>query len=374
MASSILNSDDGVISGVAGIKATGGDDGVLVFQSKGTETAQINTDKQIVAAAGTASLPVLTTTGDLNTGIYFPAADTIGFVEGGAEAMRIDSDGDLIVGGTSTTAKFAVANNTNDGTSNSKQYAVFGAATTYLNSDATNIWGVGLGELQIQNGTSARPAMLSLGGSLATGEGLGVINFFRSGNTANYRSRAQIASTVTNTGTADQHGGILRFSTADDGATNPSIRMTISQNGNLSLFGQASGAGTSTLKYAHATSGLVTFDTSSRFVKENIEDSPYGLAEIMRLQPRKYFRIDDQKDEIGFVADEVQDVLPEFVPLCAKSVITRNPEDTEIIPSAVSYDRITAVLTKAIQELKAELDEAKTRIAALEAQPTSSGE
>jgi hypothetical protein len=33
--------------------------------------------------AGTNSAPALTTTGDTNTGIYFPAADTVGFAEGG---------------------------------------------------------------------------------------------------------------------------------------------------------------------------------------------------------------------------------------------------------------------------------------------------
>jgi len=104
MPSSIINSDDGVVSGTSGLKSSGGDDGVLVFQSKGTETARINTDKQIVAAAGTNSLPALTTTGDLNTGIYFPAADTIGFVEGGAEAMRIDSSGNVLVGITTARA------------------------------------------------------------------------------------------------------------------------------------------------------------------------------------------------------------------------------------------------------------------------------
>lgn len=93
MPSSILNSDDGVISGTSGLKSTGGDDGVLVFQSKGTETARINTDKQIVAAAGTASLPVLTTTGDVNTGIYFPAADNIGFATGGTIRGRWTTDG-----------------------------------------------------------------------------------------------------------------------------------------------------------------------------------------------------------------------------------------------------------------------------------------
>jgi hypothetical protein len=104
MASSILNSDDGVISGTSGLKSTGGDDGNLVFQSKGTETARINTDKQIVAAAGTASLPIYSTTGDLNTGIFFPAADTIAFAEGGAEAMRIDSSGNVLVGITTARA------------------------------------------------------------------------------------------------------------------------------------------------------------------------------------------------------------------------------------------------------------------------------
>jgi hypothetical protein len=49
-------------------------------------------------SAGSAAAPAITTTGDTNTGIFFPAADTIAFSEGGAEAMRIDSSGNLGLG------------------------------------------------------------------------------------------------------------------------------------------------------------------------------------------------------------------------------------------------------------------------------------
>jgi hypothetical protein len=49
-------------------------------------------------SAGTVSAPAITTTGDTNTGIFFPAADTIAFTEGGAESMRIDSAGNLGIG------------------------------------------------------------------------------------------------------------------------------------------------------------------------------------------------------------------------------------------------------------------------------------
>jgi hypothetical protein len=46
---------------------------------------------------GSAATPAIRGT-DTNTGIFFPAADTIAFSEGGAEAMRIDSSGSVIVG------------------------------------------------------------------------------------------------------------------------------------------------------------------------------------------------------------------------------------------------------------------------------------
>jgi hypothetical protein len=47
-------------------------------------------------SAGSASTPSITTSGDTNTGMFFPAADTIAFAEGGVEAMRIDSSANLL--------------------------------------------------------------------------------------------------------------------------------------------------------------------------------------------------------------------------------------------------------------------------------------
>lgn len=52
----------------------------------------------IAFGAGTVSLPSITFTGDTNTGIYSPAADTIAFTEGGVESMRITSNGDVGIG------------------------------------------------------------------------------------------------------------------------------------------------------------------------------------------------------------------------------------------------------------------------------------
>jgi len=105
--------------GAPALSATGGDTNIgIALTPKGTGG--------VVFPAGAVGTPAITTTGDTNTGIFFPAADTIGFSEGGAEAMRITSAGDLLLGANSGGGKFSVTgtgssgwvqNNINSGTS-----------------------------------------------------------------------------------------------------------------------------------------------------------------------------------------------------------------------------------------------------------------
>ena len=57
-------------------------------------TLVLNGTTGVSAVDGSASTPAIQGN-DTNTGMFFPAADTIAFAEGGAEVMRIDSSGNL---------------------------------------------------------------------------------------------------------------------------------------------------------------------------------------------------------------------------------------------------------------------------------------
>ena len=84
--------------------STGDTTGELVLKTNGTTTAiTIDTSQnvavvgQIVAAAGTALLPSITTTGDVNTGIFFSAANTVDIATDGVARAQINSAGDFAI-------------------------------------------------------------------------------------------------------------------------------------------------------------------------------------------------------------------------------------------------------------------------------------
>lgn len=72
----------------------------LTLQTNSTTALTIDSSQRAAFVAGTAALPAITTTGDTNTGIFFPAADTIAFAEGGSEIMRIHSSGGVSINNT----------------------------------------------------------------------------------------------------------------------------------------------------------------------------------------------------------------------------------------------------------------------------------
>ena len=60
-------------------------------------------------AAGTVALPSITTSGDTNTGVYFPAADTVGITTGGAQRGAFSSTGLAVTGAISATGDISAA-------------------------------------------------------------------------------------------------------------------------------------------------------------------------------------------------------------------------------------------------------------------------
>jgi hypothetical protein len=68
---------------------------IVGISTGGTERMRINASGQAEFAAGTAALPAISTTGDTNTGIFFSAADTIDFAEGGVATGQFDSSGNF---------------------------------------------------------------------------------------------------------------------------------------------------------------------------------------------------------------------------------------------------------------------------------------
>ena len=114
---------------------------------------------------------------------------------------------------------------------------------------------------------------------------------------------------------------------------------------------------------AHA---FVTFSDSR--VKSNIQTLTYGLDIVKQLKPSQYkhhnsikengqfIKQDEGANDIGFIAQEVLPLIPEVVSV---------PKDTDKDLYSISYPKLTAVLTKAIQEQQALIESQATTIADL---------
>ena len=100
-----------------------------------------------------------------------------------------------------------------------------------------------------------------------------------------------------------------------------------------------------------ASSGSISSDKK---LKKNIVDVSYGLDDILKLRGVEFDWKEklDGKHDIGFIAQEVEEVIPELV----KEVEGLNDEESHLV---VNYTNVIPVLVEAIKELKAEIEELK---------------
>jgi hypothetical protein len=80
-----------------------------------SDTGNVAFTGNIAFPAGSASSPSITAVGDTNTGIFFPAADTIALTEGGTEVVRISSTANVGIDQTSPSEKLDIWANRNSG-------------------------------------------------------------------------------------------------------------------------------------------------------------------------------------------------------------------------------------------------------------------
>jgi hypothetical protein len=111
-----------------------------------------------------------------------------------------------------------------------------------------------------------------------------------------------------------------------------------------------------------APTGTNIYNPSDIRLKQNVTTITDGLNKVMELNPIKFnwiegFSPDEQgKDMLGFIAQEVQNIVPEAVEGFSDGSSLIVGETTVENPLRVNEKFIIPVLVKAIQELKAEND------------------
>ena len=260
--------------------------GTGVTTSTGTGSVVLNTSPTLVTPTlgaasatsianglGAVGTPSYTFTGDTNTGMWSPAADTLAFSEGGVEVMRIDSAGFVGIGTSSPGAKLNVVDNsasvalriTQTGAGNALvvEDSANPDATPFLIDSAGNVVLGHTSSLSIAGRTSllqtyganlyagvrynsasgagasfnfarSRSATIGSFGVVSANDAIASINFSGDDGTAFVDAASIIASVDGTPGTGDMPGR-LQFLTTADGASTPTERMRIDSSGNVGI-------------------------------------------------------------------------------------------------------------------------------------------
>lgn len=281
---------------------------------------------------GSAATPAIRGT-DANTGIFFPAADTIAFAEGGAEVARFDSSGNLGIGTSSPGDRIHAAASVAAGLS-LQATGTGGSTWRFLSTD--NAASIGGGYLGFNNG-SYRMVIDSSGNLLV-------------GTTSNIAKLGVVFDGNSN------NGCVLRTSTNASGAGFLYFQQDTNTCGSVVRVG---------------TTSAVTYSSTSDYrLKENVMPMTNGLDKVSRLKPVTYTWKQGGESAEGFIAHELAEVCPDAVVGTKDQVETYIDEDgnEQTRPKYQSIDTsfLVATLTAAIQELNAKVEAQAVRIAELE--------
>ena len=157
---------------------------------------------------------------------------------------------------------------------------------------------------------------------------------------------AKPALVLGNSTTADS-SVVLTLIKAGGTASTSQLYQSFSYNSGSNGNGGISGNGDSQAAF---------YTTSDARLKENIVDLPSQLSNIMALRPVEFDYKASKGHQIGFIAQEVQEIYPDLI-----------SENADGYLSLSGLDKNSSRLIKAIQELKALVDAQAVRIVALEA-------
>jgi hypothetical protein len=308
---------------------------------------------------GSASTPAIRGT-DTNTGIFFPAADTIAFSEGGTEAMRITAAGRVAIGSTDA-EPFGRGYATTLGISSSANAAL------EVNSATGNAAFVELGI----NGT--RQLVISTDGSVPA---IGTNPSLPLGFNTNATERMRIDSSgnayigATSTSASARINVVAGSQTCSYFSnTNSSdlfeVRGNVGGSSGTAMYVMPMRFGDSTLRGSiYWTGSAVQYNTSSDYrLKENIAPMTGALAKVAQLKPVTYTWKESGSSGQGFIAHELQEVAPD----CVTGEKDAVDADGNPIHQGIDTSFLVATLTAALQEQQAIITDLKSRIEALEA-------
>jgi hypothetical protein len=268
-------------------------------------------------------------------------------VAGLTEFMRIDSTGNVGIGTSSPLTPLHVVGSIQSQRSGAAQYARMlnstGTATFISDNQASGAYtGFQFQGLSTASGTPVTYATIDGSGNLLVGT-----------TSASYGAR----NVIQNNGTTTQ----------------PSISCINSTgSGTMRQIDFFTGSNTSRIGSIESTTSSTSFNTSSDYrLKNSIEPMTGALAKVSALKPVTYKWNIDNSDGQGFIAHELQAIVPDCVTGEKDAVETYTDEDgneaTRPLYQGVDTSFLVATLTASIQELKAIVDAQAARIAALEA-------